>query len=147
MSFSSQKQRFSRLICPVNDGVEHTIISRHISSKSMEVSEVTSTLPQMENVIHNIREIANWRFIKFGQQTVSMYCWWIVFSFNVLSISSNVGWWSFKTNLRYFSWILFIFLYKSLDVNIQIRRQYENWDFMMVSAKFSFERVIWISVF
>ena len=25
------------MICPINDGVEHKIISRHISSKSMEV--------------------------------------------------------------------------------------------------------------
>ena len=53
---------------------------------------------------------------------LSMYCWWIVFSFNVSSISSNVDWWSFKTNLRDFSWILFIFLSSFLDVHIQIRR-------------------------
>ena len=64
-----------------------------------------------------------------------MHCWWIVFSFNVSSISSNVDWWSFKTNLRDFSWILFIFLFSPLDVNIQIRGQYENWDLMKEFSK------------
>ena len=42
----------------INDRVEHAIVSRHISCKSMEVSEVVSILPQMENVIDNIRGIA-----------------------------------------------------------------------------------------
>ena len=42
----------------MNDRVDHTIISRHISSKSMEDSEVISILSRMENVIHNIKEIA-----------------------------------------------------------------------------------------
>ena len=54
MSFSGQKARF-----PIIDlHYEHTIISRHIISKSIEVSEVINILPQMENVIHNIRGIA-----------------------------------------------------------------------------------------
>ena len=59
MSFSSQKAKF-----PIIDllykqrRVENTIISRYISSKSMEVSEVVHILPQMENIIHKIRGIA-----------------------------------------------------------------------------------------
>ena len=59
------------MICPINDGVEHAIISRHISSKSMEVSEVESILPQTENVIHDIKVIAIQKFIHFGQQPVN----------------------------------------------------------------------------
>ena len=49
-----------------------------------------------------------------------MHCWWIVFSFNVSSISSTVDWWSLKTNLRDFSWILFIFLISPLDVTSKL---------------------------
>ena len=49
----------------MNYGVEHTIISRHIGSKSMEVSEVVSILSQMKNVIHDIRGIAIQKFIYF----------------------------------------------------------------------------------
>ena len=51
--------------CPINDGVEHTIVSRYISSKNIAVSEVVSILPQIENVIHDIRGIAIQNFIYF----------------------------------------------------------------------------------
>ena len=37
----------------------------------MEVSEVAGILPQMENVIHDIREITIQRFTYFGQQPVN----------------------------------------------------------------------------
>ena len=47
----------------------HTVISRFISNKCMEVSEVESTLPRMENVIHDISEIAIQKFMYFGEQT------------------------------------------------------------------------------
>ena len=53
------------MICPINDGVEHTIVSRYISSKIIAVSEVVSILPQIENVIHDIRGIAIQNFIYF----------------------------------------------------------------------------------
>ena len=44
---------------------------RNISSKSMEIFEVVSILPQIENVIHDIKWIVIYKFIYFGQQTVS----------------------------------------------------------------------------
>ena len=44
MPILSQKTRFLILICPVNDEVEETIISRNISRKDLEVSEVTSVM-------------------------------------------------------------------------------------------------------
>ena len=68
MSFSNQKARFPILICPINDGAEHAVISSNISSKSVEVSEVVNILPRMENIIHNMRVIAIQKFIYFGQQ-------------------------------------------------------------------------------
>ena len=58
MSFSRQNASFPMIDLPINNGVEHAIISRHISSKSMEVLEVVSILPQMENVIHDFRGMA-----------------------------------------------------------------------------------------
>ena len=70
MSFPSQKARLPIIDLPYKRRVEHAIISRLISSKSMEVSEVVSILPQMENVIHDIRGIAIQKFIHFGQQPV-----------------------------------------------------------------------------
>ena len=69
--FFKSKGKVSHIICSINDGVEHAIISRHISSKSMVVLEVVSILPQMENVIHDIRGIAIHKFIHFGQQPVN----------------------------------------------------------------------------
>ena len=39
---------------------------------------------------------------------------------------SNVDWWSFKTDIRDFSWTLSIVLFSVLDVNVQIRDLYEN---------------------
>ena len=77
------------MICPINDGIEHVIISRHISSKSMEVSEVASILPQMENVLHDIRGIAIQKLYT-SVSNLSMHYWRIVFAFNVSSISPNV---------------------------------------------------------
>ena len=56
-------------------------------------------------------------------------------AFNVTSISSNVDWWLFQTNLRDFLWILLIFLFSPLDGNIQIRGQYESWDFIKEFSK------------
>ena len=38
----------------------------------MEVSEVASILPQMENVIHDIRGISIQKFIHYGQQPVNV---------------------------------------------------------------------------
>ena len=71
MSFSRQNARFPMIDLPINNGVEHAIISRHISSKSIEVAEVVSILPQMENAIHDIRGIAIQKFIDFGQQPIN----------------------------------------------------------------------------
>ena len=52
--FFKTKRKFSHdwFDLPINNGVEHAIISRHISSKNIEVPEVVSILPQMENAIH-----------------------------------------------------------------------------------------------
>ena len=71
MSFSRQNASFPMIDLPINNGVEHAIISRHISSKNIEVPEVVSILPQMENAIHDIRGIAIQKFIHFGQQPIS----------------------------------------------------------------------------
>ena len=94
----------------------------------MEVSEVVSCKPQMENVIRDIKGIAISKFIYFVSKW-SMHCWWIVI------VSSDVDWRSFKTNLRDFSGILFIFLFSPLDENIQIRGQYKNWWFSKVNLE------------
>ena len=45
---------------------------------------------------------------------------------NMSTTPSNVDWWSFKTDIRDFSWTLSIVLFSVLDVNVQIRDQYEN---------------------
>ena len=94
----------------------------------MEVSEVVSWKPQMENVIRDINGIAISKFIYFVSKW-AMPCWWIVI------VSSDVDWRSFKTNLRDFSGILFIFLFSPLDENIQIRGQYKNWWFSKVNLE------------
>ena len=39
------------MICPINDGVEHKIISRHISSKSMEVIVIVMMMMMMIIII------------------------------------------------------------------------------------------------
>ena len=61
-------------------------------------------------------------------------CWWVAFSLNVSSILSIVDWWSFKINLEDF-FLSFIFLFSPLEENIQVRGQYENWDFMKEFSK------------
>ena len=53
-----QKDKFPLLICPVNDGIEETIISRNISIKDLKVSEITSIMCEAENIIHDIRGVA-----------------------------------------------------------------------------------------
>ena len=40
--------------------------------------------------------------------------------------TSSADWWSFKTDVRAFLWTLSIALFSALDVNIQIREQYEK---------------------
>ena len=75
-----QKDKFPLLICPVNDGIEETIISRNISIKDLEVSEVTSIMCHVENIIHDIRGVVIWKLTDFGQETVNallMCCFFI----------------------------------------------------------------------
>ena len=50
---------------------EYEISKKKIKDKSRDVSEVAYILPQMGNVIHDIRGIAIQKFIYFSRQTVN----------------------------------------------------------------------------